>query len=137
MYTRATPPMRRPDAESQPADGDELAVLGALSAMLSDKRRALMDGELSSQAMLPLWQPLLDRLAPFTARRAEGRAVEASVQLRAQAEALRQEYDGLQHTLQLWSDALRVARDKSARQDSQPVYGQSLAGRTRGSLGRG
>jgi hypothetical protein len=133
MYTRANPSsLSRPDP-----DGEELAVLGALEAMLRDKRRALMEGDVSTQAMLPLWQPLLDRLAPFTARRAEGLAGEPGARLRAQAEALRQEYDGLRHTLQLWSDALRVARDKSAHRATEPVYGQALASRARGSLGRG
>jgi hypothetical protein len=135
MLARATSPMTRPDEPG--ADGDELALVGALTSMLRDKRRTLMEGDLSAQAMLPLWQPLLDRLAPFTARRAQGGAGQPGAQLRAQAEALRQEYEGLQHTLQLWSEALRAARDKSARRGAEPVYGQAQAGRARGSLGRG
>ncbi len=135
MHARATPSMSRPDDPG--ADRDELALLGALTSMLRDKRRTLMEGDMSQQAMLPLWQPLLDRLAPFTARRAQGRAGQPDAQLRAQAEALRQEYDGLQHTLLLWSEALRAARDKSARQGIEPVYGQARPGHARGSLGRG
>ena len=135
MSARATPPLTRPDEPG--ADGDELALLGALTSMLRDKRRSFMEGDLSPQALLPLWQPLLDRLAPFTARRAQGGAGQPGAQLRAQAEALRQEYEGLQHTLQLWSEALRAARVKSARRGAEPVYGQAQAGHARGSLGRG
>lgn len=129
--TRATP-QNRPDTDS-----DELAVLEALVSLLRDKRRALMDGDVSAQAMVPLWQPLLDRLAPFTARRASGSSHAPSALLRARADALRQEYEGLQHTLRVWSDALRLARDKVARRRVEPVYGRTRPSGVRGSLGRG
>ncbi len=122
----------RPDATS-----DERALLSALTGMLRDKRLALMDGDVSARTLAPLWQPLLERLGAFTALRAAGRGGVPDAQLRVQAEALRQEYDALRHTLQVWSDAVRLARDKAQQRPREPVYGPSGAAPGRGSLGRG
>lgn len=119
------------------AAGEEAALLAAVAGMLRDKRRALMEGDVSAQALAPLWQPLLDRLAEFAALRADGRIAPADAALRAQADALRVEYDALQHSLQLWSDAVRLAHDKSQRRPLEPVYGAGNVGGARGSLGRG
>ncbi len=130
MSTRAIPAAR-------PDEAEELALIDALGAMLRDKRKALLDGDMSAQALAALWQPLLDRLQPFAARRIGGRADAPSPRLLAQVDALRQEHEALQHTLQLWSGALRVARDKSAHRPSEPVYGRAPAQAARGSLGRG
>ncbi len=116
---------------------DEGALLAALTAMLRAKRQSLLQGDMSAQALAPLWQPLLDRLQQLAARRADGTAAQADARLRAQAQALREEYEGLQHSLQVWSDALRVARDKAAQRAAAPVYGRSAAAAPRGSLGRG
>ena len=127
----------RPIDPPQAAAGDEAALLQALSAMLRDKRQALMQGDMSAQALAPLWQQLLDRLVQFSARRAEGRAGPASAQLQTQADALRQEYEGLLHTLAVWSDAMRQARDQAAQRPRDPVYGQSAGPAARRSLGRG
>lgn len=125
-------------SQAQPAPaGDELALLSALTGMLRDKRRALTEGDTSLQAQAPLWQPLLDQLEVFSARRGSGAAGAPDAALRAQADALRQEYEALQHTLQLWSDAVRLARDKARQRPQEPVYGQSAAATSRGSLGRG
>ena len=129
-------PSSNTSASVAPA-GDEGALLSALTAMLRDKRRALMDGDASPQALAPLWQPLLDQLGRFTERREAGRSAPPDAALLAQADALRQEYEGLRHTLELWSDALRIASDKARQQPRQPVYGQSGAPASRGSLGRG
>ncbi len=125
------------DPPQAAAADDEAALLQALSAMLRDKRQALMQGDMSAQALAPLWQPLLDRLARFAERRADGGVAPPGAVLQAQAQALRQEYDGLLHTLTVWSDAMRQARDQAARRPLDPVYGQAAAPAARRSLGRG
>lgn len=130
--TSPEPRQTRPDPAS-----DERELLSALTGMLRDKRRALMEGDVSEQSLAPLWQPLLDRLAYFTEQRDDGRASAPDAGLRAQADALRQEYDALQHTLQLWSDAVQMARGKAQQRGLEPVYGQAGATSSRGSLGRG
>ncbi len=134
---------------------DEAGLVTALTDVLRQKRRALMGGDLALQAstapavapatpdwFAPIWQPLLDELDRCTARRQQTADQPAvSPELVARANALREEYEGLQHTLTVWSAAIRQALEQSSKRLSEPVYGpaygQSHSSTQRQTLGRG
>lgn len=134
---------------------DEARLVAALTDVLRQKRQALLGGDLALQAstasaaaratpdwLAPLWQPLLDELDRCTARRQQaGDKPAVSTELAARVNALRQEYEGLQYTLTVWSAAIRQALEQSSQRLPEPVYGPaygySHSSTQRQTLGRG
>lgn len=114
-------------------DNEELRLVAALTAVLRRKRLDLIEG--GPATLSPIWQPLLDELGCFTQQRAD-RPQAPSAELRVGVQALQQEYDGLKHSLEVWSAALQQAMAASrARGAAAPVYGATpTAGNT---IGRG
>jgi hypothetical protein len=133
---------------------DEARLVAALTDVLRQKRQALLDSDLALQGpsisaatnplpewLAPIWQPLLDDLDLCTARwQDQGRNKPAvSAELAASVSALSHEYEGLQHTLALWSAAIKQAMELSAQRPPEPVYGPGYGHSSpqRLTLGRG
>jgi hypothetical protein len=127
---------------TSPVSRDEVRLVAALTEVLREKRRAIVESDAGARMpawLAPIWQPLLDELEHFRIERQSGKALPPSPELAAQAAALQLEYEGLQHTLTVWSAALQQAIAAAGRQHAAPVYGSFFggAGAPRQTLGRG
>lgn len=125
------------DAYARPQD--EKRLLEALLQILRRKREAMDEGgPMMSQAGLePIWPPLLDALANHAQRRRDAEAEEPDAELRALADALRLELDGLGHAMDAWGEGLRNALAPQ-RRPLQGAYGAATAASgSPHSLGRG
>ena len=133
---------------------DEARLVAALTDVLRQQRQALLDGDPAGRLptaqagsrgaadlLAPIWQPLLDELRVCTEhwQKQPAAASPASAELTARDNALRQEYEGLQHTLSVWSAAIEQAIAQSAQRPPEPVYGVAYghASPQRQTLGRG
>lgn len=143
------------NAMSHPtAATDEARLVAALTDVLRQQRQILLDsgpaGHLptaqagsrgAADLLAPIWQPLLDELRVCTEhwQKQPAAASPASAELTARVNALRQEYEGLQHTLSVWSAAIEQAIAQSAQRPPEPVYGVAYghASPQRQTLGRG
>jgi len=104
---------------------DERQLVAALTEVLRQQRQALVNtGSEGALPVAPIWQPLIDALDGYTARRRSGDpALERTPELTAEVNALRDETLALQHTLTVWSAALQQAIAQSQRQTPEPTYG--------------
>ena len=143
------------NAMSNPtAAPDEARLVAALTDVLRQQRQTLLDGNPTGHLPpaqtgsrgdaglpAPIWQPLLDELRVYTEhwQKQPATASRASAELSARVNALRQEYEGLQHTLTVWSTAIEQAIAQSAQRLPEPVYGVAYghASPQRQTLGRG
>ena len=133
---------------------DEVRLVAALTDVLRQQRQTLLDrdpaGHLptaqigsgtAAGLLAPIWQPLLDELQVCAEhwQKQPAAASRASAELTARVNALRQEYEGLQHTLTVWSAAIEQAIAQSAQRLPEPVYGVAYghASPQRQTLGRG
>jgi hypothetical protein len=133
---------------------DEVRLVAALTDVLRQQRQTLLDrdpaGHLptaqigsgtAAGLLAPIWQPLLDELQVCAEhwQKQPAAASRASAELTARVNALRQEYEGLQHTLTVWSAAIEQAIAQSAQRPPEPVYGVAYghASPQRQTLGRG
>jgi hypothetical protein len=112
---------------------DERQLVAALTEVLRQQRQALVNtGAEGALPVAPIWQPLIDSLDGYTARRQSGDPVlERSPELTAEVTALRDETQALQHTLAVWSAALQQAIAQSQKQTPEPTYGPA-SGATKG-----
>jgi len=108
---------------------DERQLVAALTEVLRQQRQALVNtGTEGAQPVAPIWQPLIDALDGYTARRQSGDPVlERTPELTAEVTALRDETLALQHTLTVWSAALQQAITQSQKQTPEPTYGPATA----------
>lgn len=133
---------------------DEARLVAALTDVLRQQRQALLDSDPGTQTsnasanqggntfgLVPIWQPLLDELQVCAQHWQERPAAsaQASAELAARVNALRHEYEGLQHTLTVWSAAIEQAMAQSSQRPPDPVYGVAYghASPQRQTLGRG
>ena len=108
---------------------DERQLVAALTEVLRQQRQALVNtGSEGAMPVTPIWQPLIDALDSYTARRQAGdAALTRTPELTAEVNALRDETVALQHTLSVWSAALQQAIAQSQRQGADPTYGPATA----------
>lgn len=129
---------------------DEARLVAALADVLRQQRQTLLNSDPSGEThaaptnhggFVPIWQPLLDELQVCTQRWQERPAAAslASAELAARVNALRQEYEGLQHTITVWSAAIEQAMEQSAQRAPEPVYAVAYGHPSpqRQTLGRG
>lgn len=124
---------------------DERQLVTALTEVLRQQRQALVNtGSEGALPVAPIWQPLIDALDAYTARRRAGDpTLDRSPELVAEVAALRDETLALQHTLAVWSAALQQAIAQSRKQSPEPTYGPAAGagrrycGTQRPTLGRG
>ncbi|MGE0071520.1 MAG: hypothetical protein AB7S55_00440 [Thiomonas sp.] len=115
---------------------DESQLVAALTEVLRQQRHALVNsGSEGAPPITPIWQPLIDALDAYTARRQAGDpSLQRSPELVAEVSALRDETMALQHTLSVWSAALQQAIAQSRQQTPEPTYGPA-GGAARGYRG--
>jgi len=104
---------------------DERQLVAALTEVLRQQRQALVNtGTEGALPVAPIWQPLIDALDGYTARRqSRDPGLERTPELTAEVNALRDETLALQHTLTVWSAALQQAITQAQKQTPEPTYG--------------
>ncbi len=115
---------------------DEKHLLAALIQVLRRKRCAMRGGDpaLAPACLEPIWPPLLEALGRHTQRRAAAHQAETDAELRALADTLQHELDGLRHDVEAWSADLQ----RAIAQQRNPLPGAyASASAASHSLGRG
>ena len=124
-----------------PSQLDEHQLVHALTEVLHQQRKTLAEGGPGGAVpVAPIWQPLIDALDRFAVQRRAGGPEAPSPELAAEVGALRDEAQALQHTLTVWTAALRQAIGQSQTRDAHMTYGPgsgTVGAVTRPSLGRG